>query len=54
MEKKVVFNGNEEGIVRCPTCGATFYKEDEKSGWGRERCGHCGQRLDWSETQEKK
>lgn len=51
MEKKVIFKEDENGIARCPTCGATFYKDGPN--WGKERCGHCGQRLIWTNPEKE-
>lgn len=54
MERKVFCE--EPGIARCPGCGATFYKNNEKkeTDWGRKTCGHCGQKLDWTEVIKEK
>lgn len=34
--------------VWCPSCGAAFF--EDSSRWGSEICGHCGQKLDWSDV----
>ena len=32
----------------CPSCGAAFFENSAR--WGAEVCGHCGQKLDWTDV----
>lgn len=38
-------------VAYCPKCSNRF-EEYENNGWGENYCHNCGQRLDWSDTND--
>ena len=43
IPKKPIFDNYHRAGYRCPDCNNT-------NPWGYKHCKHCGQKLDWSDT----